>query len=321
MSMPGNLGGAYDLSALVNRARSGQPAQPSAPAESSSSQTVSAHTGATGEVTVANLVLDIEPTGLANFVKVSERVPVIVEFHTARSQGSQELSRKLAAEVVKRDGDVLLVRIDGDHPKVGTLLQAFQVQGLPAVCVLLMGQPVALFNGDQEPDVIKQVVDRVILLARENGVSERAVVDADAQQPETPALPPRHQAAYDAIEAGNYAKAVEEFQAALNEAPADVLADAGLAQAKLLLRTDGLNLEKVLSAPATNLQDVLAKADVLAVIGDFEKSFDAILSTFAVAPKEDRDVLRPHLLELFKVAGNDNPEVVKARLRLTNLLY
>ena len=325
---PSNLGGAYDLSGLVNRARN------QSGASTNGSQRNTPDTGATGtpigataggqastQVEVAALVSEVQPAELANFVKLSERVPVIVEFHTVRAPSSQELGRKLSSEVVKRNGDVLMVCIDADHPKVGTLLQAFQVQSLPAVAVLLMGQPVPLFNGDQEADVLKQVVDRVILLARENGVSDRAVVSESAPAAAEPALPPRHKAAYDAIEAGDYATAVSEFQAALNEAPADSIADAGLAQAKLLLRTDGLDLQQVLENPTSALPDVLQKADVLAVIGQFDKAFDAILLAFAVADKEDRDALRPHLLELFKVAGSENPEVTKARLRLTSLLY
>ena len=317
---PSNFGGAYDLSALANRARQNQG---QSDANSGQERPVAATSESQPgvEIQLASYVQEISPASLASFVKLSERIPVMVEFHTVRSQGSQELGRKLASEVVKRDGDVVLVRIDGDNSQVNQLLQAFQVQSLPAVCVLLMGQPIQLFSGDQEPDVIKQVIDRVILLARENGVSERAALSPDATPAVEPALPPRHQAAYEAIEAGDYAKAVAEFQAALNESPADVVADSGLAQAKLLLRTDGLELDKVLATPAADLSDVISKADVLAVIGHFEKSFDAILTAFEVADKEDRDKLRTHLIELFKVAGNDNPAVPAARVRLTNLLY
>jgi len=326
--LPTSMGGAVDLSALVNRARQQNTAQDNTAnvAQSASGQnnttgstTAAAGPGQTGTVRVAALVQDIAPAGLAKFVKVSEKVPVLVEFHTVRSEGSAALSRKLVAEVNRRGGEVLLLRLDGDS--AGQLLQAFQIQGLPAVAALLLGQPVPMFNGDQEPEVISQVFDKLLQLAKENGVSQVAQVDADAPQPEEPKLPPRHQAAQDAIEAGYYAKAVSEYEAALREAPADVLAATGLAQAGLLLRTDNLDLQKVLSEPSTTLESVLQKADVLAVIGQFEKSFQALLDTFEVADKEDREKLRGHLLELFKVAGSTDPAVAQARTRLTNLLY
>lgn len=321
-SFPASFGGAVDLSSLVNKAKAQSSGQVNPnDAATAPGANAPASAGAANPTEVVSLVMDISPAGLATFVKLSERVPVLVEFHTARSQGGADLSRKLAQDVVRRGGDMILLRIDGDHAQVGELLRAFQVQSLPSVCALLLGQPVPLFNGDQTPEVVKQVLDKLILLARENGVNERASVVEGAEQPAEPPLPPRHAVAYDAMEAGDYAKAVTEFEAALREAPADAIADGGLAQAKLLLRTDGLDLEKVLSTPTSELADVLQKADVLAVIGHFDKAFDAILDTFAVATKEDRDLLRAHLLDLFKVAGPQAPEVGTARARLTNLLY
>lgn len=320
-SLPASFGGAVDLSSLVNKAKSQSNPTDAAAAPNAAGAPSDAPNSSDASVEVASLVIDVTPAGLANFVKISERVPVLVEFHTARSQGGTELSRKLAQDVIRRSGDMILLRIDGDHAQVGELLRAFQVQSLPAVCALLLGQPVPLFNGDQTPEVVKQVLDKLILLARENQVNQRASVVEGAGEPAEPPLPPRHAAAYEAMEAGDYAKAIEEFEAALREAPADVIADGGLVQAKLLLRTDGLDLEKVLRDPAQDLASVLQKADVLTVIGHFEKAFDAILETFAVANKEDRDVLRAHLLDLFKVAGPQAPEVNAARAKLTNLLY
>ncbi|MEN9715588.1 MAG: hypothetical protein RJA35_1055 [Actinomycetota bacterium] len=331
-ALPNGLGGAYDLSALANRARAqGAPASSTASAAAQSSAAQSAGgqspqdpgasmTGAsTSQVNVAGFVMDITPAGLAKFVKLSEQVPVLVEFHTLRAENSSTLSAKLAAEVLKRDGAFILLRLDGDQS--GELLQAFQINGLPSVGALLRGQPIVLFNGDQEAEIISQVLDKVLLLAAENGVTEKAVSDGSVEVPAQPTLPPRHQAAYDAIEAGNYAQAVAEFEAALNDSPADVMANTGLAQAKLLVRTDGLDFEAVLSEPAGSIDAAVQKADVLAVIGRFDKAFEALLDTFEVANKEDREVLRAHLLELFKVAGNSHPDVAAARARLTNLLY
>lgn len=313
--MPGSFSGAYDFSNL------GKQAPQTAQQVSQQVPQLSSEGSGNPDISVAALVIDVTPAGLANFVKISEKVPVLVEFHTLRSESAQELSSRLSAEVNRRGGDLLLLRIDGDHPQVGTLLQAFQVQGLPAVCALLMGQPLALFSGNQDEQVLKQVFDRFLILAKENGVVGRAVVSADAEAPKEPELPPRHKAGYEAIENGDYDRAVSEFEAALAEAPADVVAAKGLAQANLLKRTDGLNLQEVLAKPAENLGDVLVKADALAVVGHLDKAFSAILDTFAVATKEDRDVLRAHLLELFKVVGNSSPDVAAARIRLANLLY
>ena len=327
--LPSGLGGAYDLSGLVNRANQQAAARNTPTAEGSSAtepapaqgQSASGQpaSGQVSDLVVPNLVLDITPAGLAKFVKLSERVPVLIEFHTNRSEGSLALSKKLAAEVQARGGAVLLLRVDGDA--AGQLLQAFNVQGLPSVNALLLGQPVPMFNGDQEADVIRQVLDKLLQLAAENGITQSVTVDANTQLPAEPAMPPRHQAAYEALEAEDYAGAVAQFEAALNESPADAIAATGLSQASLLLRTDKLDFEKVLSTPTEALADVLQKADVLAVVGHFDKAFQALLDAFAVATKEDRETIRLHLLELFKVAGPGHPEVALARTRLASLLY
>lgn len=273
---------------------------------------------ADGPIRVPSLVVEVDQSLLVAYVKISDSLPVLVDFYTQRSQSSLTLSAKLATDVINRAGQVVLLRIDGDaNPQ---LLQAFQITQLPAVAAMIKGQPVPMFAGDQEEEVITQVIDKVVALANQNGLNGVAIADSEAVI-ETPMLPPRLQAAYDAIDSQDYETAVKEFQAALAEAPADEIAATGLAQAKLLLRTKNLDFEAVVEAPARELADVLQKADVLAVIGHFELAYKALLDTFELATKEDREVLRQHLLELFKTAGPNHPAAAQARIRLTNLLY
>ncbi|MEN9990017.1 MAG: hypothetical protein RL508_996 [Actinomycetota bacterium] len=304
--------GALDLSSLVKPANTAAtPAAPTAPMANPVADE-------SGELRVPSLVMDVTQDKLASYVRLSERVPVIVEFTTVRMESSATLSEKLVADVSRRNGDIILLRMDGD--KSNEMVTAFQLQSLPAVAGLLRGSPVPMFVGDQPADVISQVIDKIISLAHENGITGKAIADESAEIAK-PKLPPRHQAAYDAIEAENYDQAIAEFEAALNEAPADAIAATGLAQAKLLKRTDKLDLQQILESPAQALDDVLLKADALALIGHFDMSFKAILDVFEVATKEDREILRAHLLELFKVAGNNNPAIGPARIRLTNLLF
>ena len=313
-----NLAGAVDLSSFAKRSQpaasgssgatftapSGQPANPSATPAS--------------KIPVPALVLDATQETLAAFVKISESMPILVNFTTARSETSASLSQKMAEEVIRRNGSLILLRIDGDSTP--QLLQMFQIQSLPAVAAVLRGQPAPMFVGDQEPTVIAQIIDRVIDLAVSNGLTSVAVVDETAAAPKLD-LPPKIQAAYDAVDAGDYQRAVAEFEAALAESPANQLAITGLAQAKFLVRSQNLSMEEVLTKPAETLQDVLDKSDALMAMGHFDKAFAAVLDTFAVADKEDREILRAHLLELFKIAGDGDPLVTAARSRLASLLY
>ncbi len=304
--------GAVDLSSLT-KPKSAQPAAAQSPQAGVEQQGTEAQV-----LRVPALVVEVNQATIVSYLKISERMPVLVDFFTSRSESSATLTKKLEAEVANRNGAVMLLRIDGDANQ--PILEAFQITQIPAVAALLKGQPVPMFSGDQETEVITQIIDKVMVLAQENGLVATAVADDNAEMPK-PMLPPRHQAAYDAIDAEDYVTAVKEFEAALAEAPADEIAVVGLAQAKLLVRTDKQDLEQVLQAPVQTLADVLLKSDVLAVIGHFELSFKALLDTFEVATKEDREVIRQHLVELFKVAGAANPDTIAARIRLTNLLY
>jgi putative thioredoxin len=315
-----SLAGAVDLSNLRNKATE-QAGQSTAAAGSSA--TNSASTGhAPVTIKVASLILEANEANLQNYLTASNSLPIVVEFYAAFSDDSKLLSEKLAAETVTRNGTILLVRVDVETQ--GSIASAFQVEGAPAVVALIKGQPVPLFVGDQPAEAIGKVFDRIIEVASENGITGRAAVGeggAGGSSEIAPNLSPRHQAAYDAIDRGDYAGAVLEYEAALNESPADNLAKAGLAQAKLLLRTASLDIDAVITSTPASVIESMRKADVLVAIGHSDRGFNVLLDQFEVADKDEKDVLRKHLLELFDVAGGDAPEVAAARRRLTLLLY
>lgn len=304
------IGGGVDLSALVRKANT-----PAAPAPE-----VGSAGGPTGlTVKVPSLVIDGNAETLAALVKMSETVPVLVVFTSERTESSKMLAAKMANEVTRRGGATVLLRLDGD--KNPQLVKTFQMESLPAVAAILKGRPAPLFAGDQEPAAIAQVIDRMLEVAAENGITGVVQVDEDAAPP-APELPVHDAAGYAAIDAGDYALAAKEFEAALAESPADKLAVRGLAEAKYMMRVEHLDLETVLTKPAEELIDVLNKADALTAMGHFDKAFEALLDTFAVATKEDREVLRTHLLELFTVLTDQAPgEIALARQRLASLLY
>ena len=136
-----------------------------------------------------------------------------------------------------------------------------------------------------------------------------------------PALPPRHQAAFDAIDNGDYAEAVRQYEEALKENPGDSLASSGLAQAKLLVRTAGIDFEKVLGSAPANLGEVLLKADACMAVGHPGQAFSTILTRFAIVFGEEREQLRKHLLELFLICPPEQLELADARRQLAALLY
>jgi putative thioredoxin len=245
----------------------------------------------------------------------------------------------LGAIIASYRGRLVLATVDGAaNPQ---LAQAFQVREVPAVAAIIAGRPVNLFLDIPPEAQVRQVLDELLALAAENGVTGTIPVAGDAAadpqgdgaDPSQPAasaapveepLPPHHQEAYDAIAAGDYAGAVAEYRLAIAQNPRDALAVAGLAQASLLLRLDKADPAKLRAAAADAPADVtaaLAVADLDVSGGHLDDAFARLLDLFPSLDQAAKDTVRARLLEYFEIAGPDDPRVLAARRALTNLLY
>jgi putative thioredoxin len=313
-----SLRGAVDLSRLAARAAQPQPA-PGAPG--------AADGGASpGGATPGGqpLVFDADDASFEQVLELSATVPVIVEIVMPG------LEPALGDVVRAYGGRLVLAVVDGSaNPQ---LAQAFQVQQVPTVAAVIGGRPVSLFVGIPSPDETRQVLDQVLQLAAQNGVTGVVpVADGDAADgdgaPEAapePPLPPLHQDAYDAIERGDYPAAIEAYRLAIKQNPRDAQAVAGLAQVSLLDRLTGADANAVREAAAAAPADVdaqLAVADLDASGGHLGDAFGRLLELFPAADPEGRERIRTRLLDLFEIAGADDPRVADARRRLMTLLY
>jgi putative thioredoxin len=305
-----SLRGAVDLSGLVRRASA--PGQPSDGAPE-------AAPGAGGAVFPAT------DATFDSVLQLSSRVPVVVEFYAPGLQPA------LGAVVESYGGRLALATVDGQaNPQ---LAQAFQVREVPAVAAVIGGRPVNLFLGIPSDEEVRQVLDELLALAAQNGVTGRiegdeadGSEDADAApaEPVEEPLPPHHQEAFDAIGTGDYATAIAEYRKAIAENPRDALAVAGLAQVSLLQRLDGADAAALRSAAAESPTDVVAQlavADLDVSGGHLGDAFDRLLDLFPSLDADGRQQVRTRLLEYFEIAGPDDPRVAAARRRLTALLY
>ncbi|AZZ48913.1 co-chaperone YbbN [Rathayibacter rathayi] len=311
--LPGNLRGAVDLSSLVNRRT--PPAAAAAPA--------AAPGGAPG----ANpLLLTAGDAEFDQVVQLSSRVPVIVDLRGSWSDQSQSMTAVLEKVIVSYAGALVLVGVDVEsNPQ---LAQAFQAQSVPTVAAIIGGRPVPLFSGLVAEEQLRDLLEQVLQLAAQNGVTGTVPVEgaapAEGAEPEPEPLPPHHQEAYDAIDRGDYATAITEYETAIAQNPRDDLAVAGLAQVRLLARLQGHTLDDIRSTAAaepSNLDAQLAVADLDVSGGHIEDAFDRLLSMFPRLDADGKGAVRARLLELFEIVGQTDPRVNKARARLTALLY
>ena len=303
--------GAVDLSSLRNR-----PAAP-APGEAPA---------ADAAVAVPALVLDITDDTFPQVLELSRTVPVVVDLWAEWCGPCKQLSPILERVVQELAGRLVLAKVDVDaNPQ---LSQAFRAQSIPMVVALVAGQPVPLFTGAVPEQQVREVFAQLLQVAAQNGVTGTAAVDGDAEAapeaPEEPPLSPLHAEAFEAIESGDYARAITAYEKALAENPRDEDARAGLGQVRLLDRVQGLDLQEARAAAAATPTDVaaqLAVADLDVAGGHVDDAFSRLLDLFAQLPSDERGPVRERLLELFALVGDADPRVASARGRLASLLF
>jgi putative thioredoxin len=254
------------------------------------------------------------PLTEADFQEVAQRSvqhPVIVEFYSPRDPAGQPVSDVLAEIVNAGAGRFLLGRVDVDaEPR---LAQALGVQAVPTVVALIGGQMAPLFQGTKSREEIAALLDQIAQMAVANGMTGRA-----------PPANPRFDKADAALEAGDFARAVEEFDALLKETPNDVEVLAGRAQAALLQRSMTFDPSAIVARAQGAPDDIDAQfdaADLEIINGRSAEALDRLLGLAAESTPEDRDRIRVRLLELFEIIGRTDPIVLKARRRLATVLF
>ena len=116
----------------------------------------------------------------------------------------------------------------------------------------------------------------------------------------------------------------DELQKLVDANPADAEAAAGLAMAKVLQRTRGVDLQAAREAAAANPDDVEAQtlvADLDLLGGHVEDAFNRLIDLVRRTSDKERDAAREHLLGLFGAVGNDDPRVLRARQNLASALF
>ena len=267
-------------------------------------------------INVPALVMQVDTSSIRDYLPLSEKIPVLLLFVQAADSASESLVKSVTALVQKAAGAIIALVVDAAASP--ELAQAFELNQIPSAYGLLKGQPAPLFVGNQPMEQIQLVITKVLEVAKENGLNGKAVVKEIEKEPE---LSPTMSAAYAAIDTGDYRAALALFEKALLENPNDSLAEAGLAQVKLLIRLEGKDLTGIITSEPTSTDSILEKADALIATGNAGAGFELLLSLFEKTAKDQREPIRLRLVDMFFVAGNDNPEVMSARKTLSLMLF
>ena len=257
-------------------------------------------------VTQENLVSD--------FVTKSKECVVILLAWSVRSAQAKEILERLGKLEIADKNSWLLGVVDVDaQPQVA---QALQIKSVPVAIAIIGEQLLPLFESVPPADQLRLVINKLLELASQKGIG--SAPDGPTEMP----MEPEEQAAYAAMEKGDYKAAKLSYEAWLKRKPNEQVAVVGLAQVNLMLRIDGLDPVLTLkNAKENDLTSQLMCADIEIATGNYEASFDRLIKVIKSFTGDDRDKAKAHLISLFNLVDPTDPRLVKARSQLASALF
>jgi putative thioredoxin len=260
------------------------------------------------EATQANLVSD--------FVKESNNKVVILLCWSPRSAQAKEILEILGKLQSADQNTWLLGTVNVDTQ--AAVAQALQVQSVPVAIALIQEQVIPLFESVPPLDQVRLVINKLLELAAGKGIGKAAENSAVVETP----MEPEEEAAYAAMEKGDYAAAKAAYQSWLKRKPNDPVATIGLTQADLMNRINGLDFALTLkNSKSDDLTSQMMCADIEIAQGDYESAFNRLIAAVKTFTAEDRDKAKAHLLQLFNLVDPADPRLVKARGQLASALF
>jgi len=264
----------------------------------------------------------------ANFQQEMEgslTAPVVLVFYSpAKSPASAHLAADLEALSEEFAGRFLLGKVDIDAaPQLAQMLQIPQV---PLVALVMNGQLAPLLQDAPPIEQLRTVMTQVLEAAVQQGITGRHEprTTASPEQDDEDRVDPRHLPAQDALAAGDFDRAVSEYEKLVGANPADAEASAGLAMARVLKRAEGADAQTARTAAADRPDDVAAQtlaADFDLLDGRVDEAFARLIDLIRRSSDDERDAARTHLLGLFAAVGNEDARVLKGRQNLASALF
>ncbi len=312
--------GAIDLSGLTRPAGAQPPGQP--PAGAPTGGGPAAPTGGAR----SSYALDVSEENFQTILDASVTAPVVLVFYSpTRAPESAAMADDVTTAADEYDGRFLAGLVDIDATP--TIAQALQIAQVPLLMVILDGRPAAQpIPGMLSLDEIRTLLNQLAQGLTTQGITGRhqPLHAAPAGDEGVEQIDPRYAAAQQALEDNDIDGAVAEYERLVEANPADTEAAAGLAMAKVLQRTQDVDLEAARAAAAAAPDDVAAQslvADLDLLSGNVEDAFTRLVDLVRRTAGDERNQAREHLVGLFAAVGNDDPRVMRGRQNLASALF
>ncbi len=245
-------------------------------------------------------VIDVnEDTFETEVLQRSAETPVVVDFWADWCGPCRQLTPVLEAEANKRDGDVVLAKVNTDeNPGIS---QSFGIQGIPAVKAFRDGKMVSEFVGAQPPAKVAEFFDSLV-----PSEADRLVETGDeASLRQALELDPARMDAKVRLAQLLHGRGDSDEALGLLDNVAGDFAGEGLA-ARIRLEQD---------APPEVAEAFRALDE-----GDRERAVDLLLEALPKAG-DDKDDLRRVIVGVLDQLGVEHPFARDARRRLATALY
>ena len=251
---------------------------------------------------------------VSEFVAKSKEQVVVLLAWSARSTQSKKILETLGKLEKADNGSWLLGTVDVDsQPQVA---QALQIKSVPVAIAIIAEQLLPLFESAPPADQVRLVINKLLELASQKGVGAAPVGETEIP------MEAEEEAAYAAMEKGDYKAAKLSYEAWLKRKPNEQVAVVGLSQVNLMLRIEGLDPVLTLkNAKNDDLTSQLMCADIQVASGDYQAAFDRLLQVIKSMAGEDRDKAKNHLISLFNLVDPADPRLIKARAALASALF
>ena len=191
-----------------------------------------------------------------------------------------------------------------------------QVKAVPIAIAIVAEQLLPLFESVPAPEQVRLVINKLLELASQKGVASAPV--GSTEMP----IEPEEEAAYAAMEKGDYKAAKLSYEAWLKRKPNEQVAVVGLSQVNLMIRIDGLDPVLTLqNAKGDDLTSQLMCADIQIASGDYEAAFARLLKVIKSKSGDERDQAKSHLISLFNLVDPTDARLIKARAALASALF
>ncbi len=272
-------------------------------------------------------------------VEVSKNTPVLVDFWAPWCGPCKQLTPVLEKLVNKKNGKILLVKINVDENQ--EIAGQLNIQSIPTVYGFVDGKPVDAFQGAQPESKIETMIDKLIdtmpgnevpkLLEEANSLLKNNEADQAKKIYETliGMDPGNSKIIVGLLRSLIQLKNYEEAKEIINSVDETILQNEEVSKIIKLLENFGNNnnqskLDELRERLDSNPNDHKLRfelAEIYLKANETEKGFQELLYIFNQNQKWNEEAAKKKLLEYFDLLGFSDPNVMSARKKLSSLMF